>query len=207
MPRDLIRRALMIAINLLQPKAGIVFPNNGGSQYTGPLYQNLLASFWYPTPNGDVGACWDDAVVKRVLGRLKHDWILKLAYHIRKHMKLDAAQYIRFCNNDRLHSHWEQVGGQLDAVPIESVRYRLTRERNYGATGTDTADTAVILLIWSTRAGLDVKSMSRDRVLIAKREKVLRAIVSTKKVCLQSTTNFSVAWGECSMRLKIITVI
>jgi putative transposase len=27
---------------------------------------------------GDVGACWDNAVVERFFGSLKHDWIFKV---------------------------------------------------------------------------------------------------------------------------------
>jgi transposase InsO family protein len=40
----------------------------------------------------DVGACWDNAVVERFLGSLKHDWILKAKQPTREHMKLDVAQ-------------------------------------------------------------------------------------------------------------------
>ena len=35
---DLIGRALMMAINLRQPRAGLVFHSDRGSQYTGKLY-------------------------------------------------------------------------------------------------------------------------------------------------------------------------
>ena len=38
MTSDLIGRALMMAINLRQPRAGLVFHNDCGSQYTGKLY-------------------------------------------------------------------------------------------------------------------------------------------------------------------------
>jgi putative transposase len=45
MTSNLIGRALMMAINLRQPKVGLVFHSDRGSQYTGKLYQSLLASF------------------------------------------------------------------------------------------------------------------------------------------------------------------
>ena len=64
---------------------------------------------------GDVGACWDNAVVERFFGSLKHDWILKVTQPTRDHMKLDAAQYIRYYNNDRLHT----ANGDLSPVKYE----------------------------------------------------------------------------------------
>lgn len=53
---------------------------------------------------GSVGACWDNAVVERFFGSLKHDWILKAAQSTREHMKHDVVNYIRHYNNDRLHT-------------------------------------------------------------------------------------------------------
>ena len=68
MTSDLIGRALMMAINLRQPRAGLVFHSDRGSQYTGKLYQSLLASFDIRPSMGDVGACWDNAVIERFFG-------------------------------------------------------------------------------------------------------------------------------------------
>ena len=53
---------------------------------------------------GDVGACWDNAVVERFFGSLKHDWLLKVPQPTREHMKNDVAAYMRYYNLDRLHS-------------------------------------------------------------------------------------------------------
>jgi putative transposase len=39
---------------------------------------------------GDVGACWDNAVVERFFGSLKHDRIFKIAQPTREHMKKDV---------------------------------------------------------------------------------------------------------------------
>lgn len=49
---------------------------------------------------GSVGACWDNAVVDRFFGSLKHDWILKVAQPTREHMKQDVVDYIRYYNQD-----------------------------------------------------------------------------------------------------------
>jgi putative transposase len=122
MTSDLIGRALMMAINLRQPRAGLVFHSDRGSQYTGKLYQSLLASFGIRPSMGDVGACWDNAVVERFFGSLKHDWILKVAQPTREHMKLDVAQYIRYYNNDRLHT----ANGDLSPVKYELSQLKVS---------------------------------------------------------------------------------
>jgi len=53
---------------------------------------------------GDVGACWDNAVVERFFGSLKHDRILKVAQPTREFMKNDVAAYMRYYNLERLHT-------------------------------------------------------------------------------------------------------
>ena len=40
---------------------------------------------------GDVGACWDNAVVERFFGSLKHDWLFKIHQPTREFMKQDVA--------------------------------------------------------------------------------------------------------------------
>ena len=124
---DLIGRALIMAINLRQPMAGLVFHSDRGSQYTGKLYQSLLALFGIRPSMGDVGDCWDNAAVEGLVKSLKHDWILKVTQPTREHIKLDAAHYIRYYNDDRSHT----ANGDLSPVKYElsneGVRYRLTR--------------------------------------------------------------------------------
>ena len=83
MTSDLIGRALMMAINLRQPRAGLVF---------------------------------------HIFGSLKHDWILKVMQPTREHMKLDVAQYIRYFNNDRLHT----ANGDLSPVKYELSQLKVS---------------------------------------------------------------------------------
>ncbi len=47
---------------------------------------------------GDVGTCWDNAVVERFFGSLKHDWLFKVHQPTRKHMKSDVAAYMKYYN-------------------------------------------------------------------------------------------------------------
>ena len=79
MTTDLVNKAMINAYNLRQPKQGLVFHSDRGSQYTSKRFRKLLTSY----PSGPawvvfVGACWDNAVVERFCGSLKHDWILKV---------------------------------------------------------------------------------------------------------------------------------
>jgi len=53
---------------------------------------------------GDVGACWDNAVVERFFGSLKHDWIFKVHQPTRDPMRRDVAAYMRYYNLTRLHT-------------------------------------------------------------------------------------------------------
>ena len=104
MTKDLIGKALMRAINLRQPISGLVFHSDRGSQYTSKFYRKLLSTYGIRASMGSVGACWDNAVVERFFGSLKHDWIFKVTQPTREHMKQDVADYIRYYNNDRLHT-------------------------------------------------------------------------------------------------------
>ena len=57
---------------------GLVFHSEIGSQYISKRYRNLLTNYGISTSMGDVGACWDNAVVERFFGSLKHDWLVKV---------------------------------------------------------------------------------------------------------------------------------
>jgi putative transposase len=64
----------------------------------------LLESYGVRASLGDVVACWDNAVVERFFGSLKHDWIFKIAQPTREHMTKDVAAYMRYYNLERLHT-------------------------------------------------------------------------------------------------------
>ena len=104
MTSGLICQAMIMAYNLRQPPRGLVFHSDRGSQYTSKRYRRLLKSYGVPSSMGDVGACWDNAVVERFFGSLKHDWIFKIAQPTREHMRNDVAAYMRYYNLVRLHS-------------------------------------------------------------------------------------------------------
>lgn len=104
MTTSLISRALIKAYNIRRPPKGLVFHSDRGSQYTSKRYRTLLDGYGVRASMGDVGACWDNAVVERFFGSLKHDWIFKTHQPSRSHMKCDVAAYMKYYNLDRFHS-------------------------------------------------------------------------------------------------------
>ncbi|GAA64824.1 transposase insF for insertion sequence IS3 [Pseudoalteromonas sp. BSi20311] len=120
MTTDLVSKAMMKAYNLRQPPKGLVFHSDRGSQYTSKQYRQLLWSYGVRASMGDVGACWDNAVVERFFGSLKHDWLLKVPQPTREQMRNDVAAYMRYYNLERLHT----ANGDLSPVEYEQSSLR-----------------------------------------------------------------------------------
>lgn len=104
MTTDLISKALTQAFWMRKPAKGLIFHSDRGSQYTSKTYRKLLTRYRMRASMGDVGACWDNAVVERFFGSLKHDWIFKQHQPTREHMKNDVAAYMKYYNLERLHT-------------------------------------------------------------------------------------------------------
>ncbi|EJG7682166.1 IS3 family transposase, partial [Salmonella enterica] len=68
MTTSLVSRALIKAYNLRNPPQGLVVHTDRGSQYTSHRFQKLLSSYGLRSSMGDVGACWDNAVMERFWG-------------------------------------------------------------------------------------------------------------------------------------------
>jgi len=126
MRADLVSKAMIKAYNLRQPPAGLVFHSDRGSQYTSKHYRKLLSNYHIRASMGDVGACWDNAVVERFFGSLKHDWLFKISQPTREHMKADVAKYMRYYNVERLHS----ANGDLAPVTYEMVSHESSGVRS-----------------------------------------------------------------------------
>ncbi|WP_284244617.1 IS3 family transposase [Thalassotalea insulae] len=120
MTTDLVSKAMIKAYNLRQPPKGLVFHSDRGSQYTSKRYRHLLTNYGIRSSMGDVGACWDNAVVERFFGSLKHDWLLKVPQPTRNHMRNDVTAYMRYYNLERLHS----ANGDLSPIDYEQNSLR-----------------------------------------------------------------------------------
>ncbi len=119
---DLVFKALKKAHNLRQPPKGVIFHSDRGSQYTSKDYQKLLGRYGMRASMGDVGACWDNAVVERFFGSLKHDWILKINQPTRAFIKQDVTVYIKYYNLERLHS----ANGDLSPIEFENSKQNVS---------------------------------------------------------------------------------
>lgn len=75
----LICKAMIKAVNLRQSPKDLVFHNDRGSQYTSKRFRNLLEDYGIRSSMGDVGACWDNAVVERFFESLTHDGTFKVS--------------------------------------------------------------------------------------------------------------------------------
>lgn len=117
MTSSLVCRALMKAYNLRNPPQGLVVHTDRGAQYTSERFQTLLKSYGLRSSMGDVGACWDNAVMERFWGNLKHEWLLLVPEPTRSYMKQDVAAYIRYDNLERNHA----ANGDLSPVRYEQV--------------------------------------------------------------------------------------
>lgn len=117
MSASLICRALMKAYNLRNPPRGLVVHTDRGSQYTSQRFQSLLSSYGLRSSMGDVGACWDNAVMERFWGSLKHEWLLLVPQPTRAYTKQDVTTYIRHYNLDRNHA----ANGELSPVRYEQM--------------------------------------------------------------------------------------
>ena len=122
MTTDLVAKALTQAYSVRQPKRGLVFHSDRGSQYTSYRYRKLLARLGMRASMGDVGACWDNAVVERFFGSLKHDWILKVPQPTRVHMRQDVRDYMRYYNTERLHSACNDLSPMEFEIRSKQIR-------------------------------------------------------------------------------------
>jgi putative transposase len=104
MTTNLISKAMIKAYNLRRAPKGLVFHSDRRSQYTSRRYHQLLEGYGVRASMGDVGACWDNAVIEHFFGRLKHDWIFKIEQPTCEHMTKDVATYMRYYNLVRLHT-------------------------------------------------------------------------------------------------------
>tara|TARA_Y100001934_G_C12258235_1_gene728624 strand:+ start:398 stop:1246 length:849 start_codon:yes stop_codon:yes gene_type:complete len=122
MTADLVLKAMQMAINLRQPKSGLIFHSDRGSQYTGKRFRKLLKQNTIQASMSGKGACWDNAVVERFFGSLKNEWLLKVIHLTRESMKIDVQKYILYYNHERLHT----TLGDLTPVAYEKRNLKVS---------------------------------------------------------------------------------
>jgi putative transposase len=119
MSADLVIKSIQQAYWLRKHPRGVIFHSDRGSQYTSRQVKQTLKKMGIKQSMGDVGACWDNAVVERFFGSLKHDWLLKVRHATYEGMAADVAAYMKYYNLNRLHT------ANGDMSPIEYENYQL----------------------------------------------------------------------------------
>lgn len=104
MTQALAMRALMMAINLRQPKAGLIHHSDRGSQYASEAYQALLTQHGIRPSMSRKGNCWDNAVMERFFKSYKEEWIGDRVYYTREAAIRDMQEYMKYYDAVRLHS-------------------------------------------------------------------------------------------------------
>ncbi len=122
MTTDVILQSLRQAYWLRKQPQSVIFHSDRGAQYTSSILKKELAKMHIKPSMGDVGACWDNAVVERFFGSLKHDWILKVRHNTREDMARDVAAYMRYYNLKRLHT----ANGNMSPVEYENCKNKVS---------------------------------------------------------------------------------
>ena len=105
MKKALVIRALMMAVNLRKPPAGLIHHSDRGSQYASHDYQKLLRQHGLICSMSRAGNCWDNAPVERFFGSLKREWTGDRLYRTRQEAIADVREYVAvYYNSKRLHS-------------------------------------------------------------------------------------------------------
>jgi len=106
MKAQLVCDALMMAIWLRRPKAGLVVHSDRGTQYASKAYRRLLKAHGFIGSMSRKGDCWDNAVAESFFGSLKQERVQWRNYQTRFEAQQDVLQYISmFYNSYRLHSY------------------------------------------------------------------------------------------------------
>jgi len=106
MKAQLVCDALMMAIWLRRPKAGLVVHSDRGTQYASKVYRRLLKAHGFIGSMSRKGDCWDNAVAESFFGSLKQERVQWRNYQTRFEAQQDVLQYISmFYNSYRLHSY------------------------------------------------------------------------------------------------------
>ena len=105
MQKALVIRALLMAVNLRKPPAGLIHHSDRGSQYASHAYQKLLQQNGMICSMSRKGNCWDNAPVERFFSSLKREWTGHRLYRTRLEAMADVREHVAvYYNSRRLHS-------------------------------------------------------------------------------------------------------
>ena len=103
--RDLVLRALAMAMDRRAPGPGLVHHSDRGCQYASWDYQRALRQRGLVCSMSRKGNCWDNAVVESFFGTLKTEMVHRVAFSDRDSARSALFDYIEtFYNPRRRHS-------------------------------------------------------------------------------------------------------
>ncbi len=108
--------ALRVAYEARGEPNGVIFHSDQGCHYTSKAYQRLLWRYQMTPSMSRRGNCWDNAVMERTFRSFKTEWMPKNGYPAYEQAETDIHAYIRYYNQNRLHSHNGYV------TPIEAEK-------------------------------------------------------------------------------------
>lgn len=103
--REIVLKALRMAISTRQPDAGLIAHSDRGSQYASSDYQKLLNLYGMTCSMSRKGNCWDNSVVESFFGTLKQEHVFFRNFTTREEARGSVFEWIEsFYNRERLHS-------------------------------------------------------------------------------------------------------
>jgi len=122
MERDLVLKALLMALWRRKPKARVVVHSDQGSQYTSHEWQAFLATNNLECSMSRRGNCHDNAVAESFFQLLKRERIKRRIYMTREEARSDIFDYIEmFYNTRRRHGYNDKLS------PVEYEKRYFTR--------------------------------------------------------------------------------
>ena len=102
--KQLVIKALDMALGMRQPTAGVLHHTDRGSIYGSDEYRNKLIKYGLISSMSRKGDCYDNAVAESFFSTLKHELIFGRRFLSREHARSEIFKYIEiFYNRQRLH--------------------------------------------------------------------------------------------------------
>ncbi len=102
--RDLVLKALLMALWRRRPNGGLIHHSDRGSQYASGDFQALLDEHGITCSMSGTGNCYDNAAMESFFGLLKRERVNRRRYQTRHEARTDLFDYIeRFYNRKRRH--------------------------------------------------------------------------------------------------------
>ncbi len=102
---SLVNKALLMAIQRRNPKKGLIYHTDRGSQYASYEHRDLLKKYGIIQSVSKKGDCWDNAVAESFFHSLKTELIHHEVFFTRSQANEKIFEYIEiFYNRKRLHS-------------------------------------------------------------------------------------------------------